>query len=843
MAQAPESAAVDVRIQPGEGLIGQHDEPTVASVQQSVGNVPTAEPEIAAGTRLLYALPVAVLLRECLQTVLLVTGGSSRGDIAVYSIAICLMLLLHALPVTLAFRLLGQAVVALGAIGLTVYGAVFPDIAWLKLFAATAMEDGRALMAGLWVDISVESRTLLFLVGWATLGGVLLRLAEFTRALWLGAAVLALLLLAQAGGLDTSAAMLRTSAAALLFAVLQHRTVLGEAYAAAVAASGARLRLPPLGGLLPALLLVAACLATGSGVAASQPRQAAAPDWAQLGEAFAARYSGLLAQLAAWTGSSDADAAATRPPAAKTGYSRDDSRLGGPVAADDTIAFTAITPRLTYWRGESKSVYTGRGWATAESPGSRSSRTLHTATGDKLSFLPDSAEDEWLSSSAAGADPARVTGSDSRELLLQTIRPAALRSDRLFAGGEVAAIDSVTDRRGGPYALGSIRYDRAGDALRLTGSDGPPGSYRIAVYAEDFPPAVLTAAGTAYPSAIAEGELKLPDTLPVRVRELAAAITAEAVTPYAKATAIQAYLQAHYTYSMEDAELPPEGMDFVDHFLFESKRGYCDYFSTAMTVLLRVTGVPARWVKGFAPGESVVGEGGLQVTVRNADAHSWVEVYYPGAGWVPVDPTPPQAGASLAAGGQAAPSTREQLSGGATDALFAKLAARLTHAVAVLRDQSVAFLAWLNLAGARQAASAAFAKAAAPHGRMALAAAGAWLAQRLLLYRLLRLRQPGASRSDYALSRVWRRIYRRFGRPAPAETLREYCGSLRLSDPKAQEALSELAQLTEQYHYSPLSISRLTPARVMGLGRIIRQAVRQREAHQAAGTAEESLPL
>jgi hypothetical protein len=287
-------------------------------------------------------------------------------------------------------------------------------------------------------------------------------------------------------------------------------------------------------------------------------------------------------------------------------------------------------------------------------------------------------------------------------------------------------------------------------------------------------------------------------------------------------------------------------------------------------------------VKGFAPGESVVGQGGLDVTVRNSNAHSWVEVYYPGAGWVPFDPTPPQAGASLAAGGQTATSEGEQITGGTTDVIFAKLAAQLTKAADVLRNKCTAFFAWLNSVGAQLAKSTAFGWIAGPHGRLALASAGAWLVQRVLLYRLLRpsrsprllgsalsnlrgrppfapsatgypqrvllylllrIRSSGSSRSDYALARVWRRIHRRFGCPAKAQTIREYTGSLRLADTKAQVALCELVQLTEQFQYSRESIVRLSPARITRLGRIILQAGRQSEAQQAVKNAEENLPL
>ncbi len=137
--------------------------------------------------------------------------------------------------------------------------------------------------------------------------------------------------------------------------------------------------------------------------------------------------------------------------------------------------------------------------------------------------------------------------------------------------------------------------------------------------------------------------LQLPEELPERIHTLAKQITKEYHTPYEQAKAIEGYLRyGEYQYETQDMPVPKEGEDFVDQFLFESKRGYCDHFSTSMVVLLRASGIPARWVKGFGPGENEY-DGKTekyQVTVRNQHAHSWVEVYFPDFGWIPFEPTP-----------------------------------------------------------------------------------------------------------------------------------------------------------------------------------------------------------
>ena len=123
---------------------------------------------------------------------------------------------------------------------------------------------------------------------------------------------------------------------------------------------------------------------------------------------------------------------------------------------------------------------------------------------------------------------------------------------------------------------------------------------------------------------------------------MAREITAGADNPYDKARAVEQFLQTggDFRYETRDVPVPEENQDFVDQFLFDTKRGYCNHFSSAMVVLLRAADVPARWVKGFAPGETEWEDDRYRVTVRNADAHSWVEVYFNGIGWIPFEPTP-----------------------------------------------------------------------------------------------------------------------------------------------------------------------------------------------------------
>ncbi len=149
----------------------------------------------------------------------------------------------------------------------------------------------------------------------------------------------------------------------------------------------------------------------------------------------------------------------------------------------------------------------------------------------------------------------------------------------------------------------------------------------------------LKSAGTDYEGFIKDHYLQLPDSLPQRVRDLAAEVTANAPTPADKALAVRDYLRAdgNFTYS-QDIDKPPRGSDGVDHFLFETREGYSDYFASAMTVLLRSVGVPARLAAGYAAGEFE--EGAARRAVRDSDSHGWAQVYFPGYGWIDFEPTP-----------------------------------------------------------------------------------------------------------------------------------------------------------------------------------------------------------
>jgi transglutaminase-like putative cysteine protease len=148
----------------------------------------------------------------------------------------------------------------------------------------------------------------------------------------------------------------------------------------------------------------------------------------------------------------------------------------------------------------------------------------------------------------------------------------------------------------------------------------------------------LRAAPAGYPGWVRQRYLALPDGVPERVLALARELTSSAASPYDRARAIETYLRK-IPYSLE-VPAPPPGRDAADYFLFDLKTGYCDYYATAMVVLSRAAGLPARFVTGYASGSYDPETASYIVT--GSDAHSWAEIYFPESGWVEFEPTASQ---------------------------------------------------------------------------------------------------------------------------------------------------------------------------------------------------------
>lgn len=162
------------------------------------------------------------------------------------------------------------------------------------------------------------------------------------------------------------------------------------------------------------------------------------------------------------------------------------------------------------------------------------------------------------------------------------------------------------------------------------------GTYQIVASTSIASPEQLQGAGDAYPDWVQARYLSLSDTITPRTAALTRSITAASATPYDQARAIEQYLRSSIVYD-ETVDAPPDDVDIVDYLLFERQRGYCEYSATAMTVMLRSIGIPARVATGFYPGEYDQEQDGF--VYRQNNAHAWTEVFFPQFGWIAFEPT------------------------------------------------------------------------------------------------------------------------------------------------------------------------------------------------------------
>jgi protein-glutamine gamma-glutamyltransferase len=190
-------------------------------------------------------------------------------------------------------------------------------------------------------------------------------------------------------------------------------------------------------------------------------------------------------------------------------------------------------------------------------------------------------------------------------------------------------------------------YRTEGGNYRLPPSARPPQGFRYEAYSllED-PPETAPARFPTPILSLADREryLQLP-VLDPRIAPQAQRVIAGSATDLERARAIEHYLRTSFGYTLQ---LPSrEVADPLAYFLFTRKKGHCEYFASAMTVMLRALGIPARLATGFQSGTyNPISELWL---VRASDAHSWVEGWIPGRGWTTFDPTPPDPGSASAA--------------------------------------------------------------------------------------------------------------------------------------------------------------------------------------------------
>ncbi|MGM8212138.1 transglutaminaseTgpA domain-containing protein [Virgibacillus sp. W0430] len=300
----------------------------------------------------------------------------------------------------------------------------------------------------------------------------------------------------------------------------------------------------------------------------------------------------------------------------KVGYGEDDSQLGGSFEQDFTPVFHAVADEKHYWRIETKDVYTGKGWEQAEGKTISSQHPFDISLRTFTDRVPTEQAQAMIELQAASK-------------INKLVYPYGIR--------EVQA-----------ESIGQLLLHTQTEAFQIE-KDGQPArvdKYEIKYEKPQFSINQLKDASNQDPVEISDRFTQLPDTLPDRIATLAQEITAEKTNRYEKVTAIEQYFNRNgFIYQTENIPIPREE-DYVDQFLFDTKRGYCDNYSTSMVVMLRTLDIPARWVKGFTGGDKI-GEVEYEdeqkvlnwYEITNANAHSWVEVYFPLIGWVPFEPT------------------------------------------------------------------------------------------------------------------------------------------------------------------------------------------------------------
>lgn len=251
-------------------------------------------------------------------------------------------------------------------------------------------------------------------------------------------------------------------------------------------------------------------------------------------------------------------------------------------------------PPTHYWRSQVFAAYTGQGW-------------------EPVVVVVENAD-------TRNAPPAPPPG---RYVLRQQFEIVAAHGPELFAVNA-----PITASTGASVVALPLDADAV---LR-----GDASVYTVTSWATQRSEIALIEAATEVPAEVRATYLQLPADLPQRVRDLALRIAGDAPAPLAKAERLQSYLRATYPYQLD---VPPHdsAQDAVDYFLFDAPGGNCNYYASAMVVMLRVLDVPARVAVGYAMGDFDFERGAYRVPAGSA--HAWVEVYVPGAGWVEFEPT------------------------------------------------------------------------------------------------------------------------------------------------------------------------------------------------------------
>jgi transglutaminase-like putative cysteine protease len=297
-------------------------------------------------------------------------------------------------------------------------------------------------------------------------------------------------------------------------------------------------------------------------------------------------------------------------PVAYPGFGgRVDLRARGRLS--DRLVMLVRSPQAALWRGQVYDTFDGTTWNESN----HSTRTIGQDV-DRAFAVPQT-EDTAPEFASAFADPRTLVTTFYVQSQQPNILFAAFAPQRVYFPTAQLSIGAGTSLRS-PILLDEGLVYSVVSKVPVLGPD-----------------ALREATGQAPPD-VSRRYTQLPGDLPVRDVALARRITAGESTIYGKVMAVQTWLRRHTRYDLGVPRDPP-GVDAVDEFLFERRRGFCEHIASAMAILLRAVGIPTRFVTGFGPGERNPLTGYFEV--RESDAHAWVEVRYPGVGWVPYDPT------------------------------------------------------------------------------------------------------------------------------------------------------------------------------------------------------------
>jgi transglutaminase-like putative cysteine protease len=305
-----------------------------------------------------------------------------------------------------------------------------------------------------------------------------------------------------------------------------------------------------------------------------------------------------------------------------------DLSVRGPLGTE--ALFTVPTGSPTLWRAGTLDLYTGRGWLAT------------TGSGGLPVF---SVKAPGVLALVASTDPDPVPAGAVTETREDRVKRLQEGGNQVLSPGKLIEVSSTE-------LVGGSAFSNAGDRLNA-GAVGHSGLLDYQVRAQVLPRVDDASAGptllaadrvrqtatrvlTATGDPVDQRWTTLPAALPDRVRQLGAQLISPGESRLAAVRAVEAELDRRMTYTL-DSPVPPADADAVDDVLFVSHQGFCEQFASAEVVLLRTAGIPARVAVGFSGG--VPGANGVR-TVHRTDAHAWVEVWFPGVGWVNSDPTP-----------------------------------------------------------------------------------------------------------------------------------------------------------------------------------------------------------